>query len=121
METPTLRSQKGFFKNVAIGAQSLFKFAATPQRRPAGYAVHGFWRCGPFATVDATQTQRRTFVSRCVGTGSEKILRHAGDLEAHGCCGVARFLECDWKLFWVEFQKLGLNKISRISDSVLAC
>jgi hypothetical protein len=42
-------------------------------------------------------------------------LKHIGVAPLRG------FLEGGWKFFWVEFQKLGLNKISRISDSVLAC
>jgi hypothetical protein len=47
------------------------------------------------------------FVSRCVRVEVDKILRHAGVLETHGCCGLERFLEGGWKLFWVEIQKLG--------------
>ena len=101
------RKKRFFQKRRNRRPQPHLKFAATAQRRSAGLAVHGLGRCGPFATVDATQTQRRTFVSRCVGTGSEKILRHAGDLEAHGCCGVARFLERVTVYFWVEMQNMG--------------
>jgi hypothetical protein len=107
MAPPTLRSQKAFFKNVAIGAQSLFKFAATPQRRPAGYAVHGFWRCGLFATVDATQTQRRTFVSRCVGMEVDKFYATPEALKNMGVAALRIFWRVNGNFFCLEIQKLG--------------
>ena len=67
--------RKTFFKNRRDYPPSTpQKIAATPQRFPAGHAVHGLGRCRLSATTYATQTQRSFFVSRCVGVGSDKML-----------------------------------------------
>ena len=55
------RKKRFFQKRRNRRPQPHLKFAATPQRRPVGLAVHGLGRCGPFATVDATHAQRQIF------------------------------------------------------------
>ncbi len=90
-----------------------------PPRRNVGLQAMPFIGLGVADySQRSTQPKRNAELSCLVASGRErkKCWRYAGDLEIHGCCGVARFFGGWLETFLGRNLKIGLNEISRISD-----